>query len=129
MKSSVITALIIAGVFGTATAAMAINADTLSGGGRGTIGKAIEVLVPVVLESERLTPVSPAASPSAGDSQTPPGNVAPAPSVQAPVAPAAPVTTGSGGSSSTSPTNGSVDEGSVDDSSSGHEDNETEDDD
>ncbi|MBK5238806.1 MAG: hypothetical protein JJE28_06820 [Actinomycetales bacterium] len=124
MKSSLITVLIIVGVFGTATVAMAINVDTLSVGGRGTIGKAIEVLVPVVSESERLTPVSPTDSPSAGDSQTPPGNVAPAPSVQAPVAPAVPVTTESGGSSSTSPTSGSFD-----DSSSGHEDNETEDDD
>ena len=73
MKSSWITALTIVGVLGTSTAALAINADTLSGIERGTIGNAIEVLVPVVSADDDSEPVIsttpvPSSPPSVPDS-------------------------------------------------------------
>lgn len=89
MKSSLITALTIVGVLGTAAAAMAVNADTLSGANQGTIGNAVEVLVPVVSENELTTPFSsptpsvPSATPV--ESEPMPDNVAPSPRVQAPI--------------------------------------------
>lgn len=95
MKSSVVTALIIVGVLGTSTAAMAMNTDTLSGIDAGTIGKAIEVLVPVVSDAVPVTPGS--GAPTSMTSPTPspvpslvaPGNVTSAPT-------SAPVATGGG---------------------------------
>ncbi|MBA8829360.1 hypothetical protein [Alpinimonas psychrophila] len=93
MKSSVVTALIIVGVLGTSTAAMAMNTDTLSGIDAGTIGKAIEVLVPVVSDTVPLTPNSGAPrstmSPNSSASPVAPGNVTSAPT-------SAPVATGGG---------------------------------
>ena len=65
MKSSLITALTIAAILGTATAAMAVNADTLKGIDGGTIGNAIEVLVPIVSGTESSVPPSgPTSSPT-----------------------------------------------------------------
>ena len=134
MKSLVVAALVVVGVFGTATVATAINADTMFILNQGTLGNAIEVLVPVVTENNRSTPVpsavqttpavAPTVSPSMGDLEAPSGSVAPTPA-----SPASPVESGSGAFSSTSPTSDSSDEESVDDNSSGHENNETEDDD
>ena len=138
MKSLVAAALVVVGVFGTATVATAINADTMFSLDQGTLGNAIEVLVPVVTENKRSTPVpspvpspvettpavTPTVSPLMGSLEAPSGIVAPTPTPSA-----APAQTGSGAFSHTSPTSGSSDEGSVDDSSSGHENNETEDDD
>ena len=134
MKSLVVAALVVVGVFGTATVATAINADTIFSLDQGTLGNAIEVLVPVVTDNKRSIPVpsivqitpavAPNVSPSTGDLEAPSGSVAPTPA-----SPAAPVQTESGAFSDTSPNRGSSEEESVDDSSSGHENNETEDDD
>ena len=91
MKSSVVTALIIVGVLGTSTAAMAMNADTLSGIDAGTIGKAIEVLVPVVSDTVPVTPNSGAPSsttnPKSSASPVAPGNVTSAPTSESDPAP------------------------------------------
>jgi hypothetical protein len=114
MKSSWITALTIVGVLGTATAAMAINADTLKGIDGGTIGNAIEVLVPVVSSNENpdsgsvpgssTTPTeqdpTSTTSPESSSSASPsPRSVAPAPKVPAAVVPNTSPSAGTSGSS------------------------------
>ncbi|KFF58541.1 hypothetical protein JF66_17825 [Cryobacterium sp. MLB-32] len=65
MKSKTVTILSIVGVLVIATGAMAVNADTLSSIGPGTIGRATEVLVPVATDA----PAS--AVPAPSDSSTP----------------------------------------------------------
>lgn len=62
MKSQLLTALIVVGVLGTASAAMAINTDTLSKIDSGAIGRATEVLVPVVSGGVTSTPSAPGTS-------------------------------------------------------------------
>ena len=92
MKSQLLTVLIVVGVLGTASAAMAINTDTLLKIDSGDIGRATEVLVPVVsggeTSSRRLGPPSiftptPTSSPASevsgnpGTSQTPAASTSP----------------------------------------------------